>query len=77
MKNSPEKSNLNLTKLIWTFPNSKMNWTRPKQFEPVQNHFRPIEGQGISSVSNAMKFQGAGLASLRTIKIQKKSHCFL
>ena len=30
MKISPEKSNLNLAKMIWT----------------VQNHFGPIEGQG-------------------------------
>ena len=50
-KISPEKSNFNLTKMIWT---------RPKQFGPdqnnlypcktiwtVQNHFGPIEGQGI------------------------------
>ena len=25
-----------------------MIWTRPKQFGPVQNHFGPIEGQGIT-----------------------------
>ena len=36
IKISPEKSdlNLNLTKIIWT---------RPKQSEPVQSHFGPIE----------------------------------
>ena len=52
IKISPEKSNLNLTKMIWT---------RPKQFAPdqnnlylskiiwtVQNHVGPIEGQGIT-----------------------------
>ena len=49
---SPEKSNLNLTKLVWTQPNrfgpdqkklypSKTIWT-------VQNNFEPIEGQGIN-----------------------------
>jgi hypothetical protein len=35
IKISPEKSDFNLTKMIWT---------RPKQFVPVQNHFGPIEG---------------------------------
>ena len=50
IKISPEKSNLNLTKMIWT---------RPKQFRPdqnskypsktiwtVQNNFGPLERQG-------------------------------
>ena len=52
IKNSPEKSNLYLTKMIWTRPKrfghdqnnlhpSKTNWT-------IQNHFGPIEGQDIS-----------------------------
>ena len=52
IKISPEKSNLNLTKMIWTQPkwigpvqndlySTKMIWT-------VQNHFGPIEGQGSS-----------------------------
>ena len=52
IKNSPEKSNLTLTKMIWT---------QPKQFGPdqnnldltktvwiVQNNFGPIEGKGIN-----------------------------
>jgi hypothetical protein len=38
IKISPEKSNLNLTKTIWS---------QPKQFGTVQNHFGPIEGQSI------------------------------
>ena len=38
IKISPEKYNLNLTKMIWSLP---------KQFGPYQNNFRPIEGQGI------------------------------
>ena len=53
IKISPEKSNLNLTKRIWTQPEqlgpdqnklypSKTIWT-------VQNHFRPFEGQGINA----------------------------
>ena len=54
IKISLEKSNLNLTKILWP---------RPKQFGPnqnnlhlsktiwtVQNHFGPIEGQGINMV---------------------------
>ena len=53
-KNSPEKSNLNLTKMFWA---------RPKHYGPdqnklypsktiwmVQNNFGPIEGQGIKHV---------------------------
>ena len=52
IKINPEKSNLTLTKMLWT---------RPKQFGPdqnnlflyktiwmVQNNFGPIEGQGIN-----------------------------
>ena len=27
---------------------TKTIWTQPKQVAPVQNHFGPIEGQGIS-----------------------------
>ena len=52
IKISPEKSNLNLTKMIWTRPKqigpvqnnlylTKMIWT-------VQNYFGPIEGQDIN-----------------------------
>ena len=37
IKNSPEKSNLDL---------SKTNLTRPKRFVPIQNNFGPIVGQG-------------------------------
>ena len=38
IKTSPEKSNLNLTKMIWT---------QPKRFVPVPKQFGHIEGQGI------------------------------
>ena len=51
IKFSSEKSDLNLTKMIWTRPKrfalnqndcylTKMIWS-------VQNHFGPIKGQGI------------------------------
>ena len=62
IKISPEKSNLNQTKMIWT---------QPKQYEPDQhnlflsktiwtvqnnldgpNNFGPIEGQGIRNRAN-------------------------
>ena len=35
MKISSEKSNLNLNKMIWK-KTTKMIWTQPKQFVPVQ-----------------------------------------
>ena len=48
---SPEKSNWNLTKMIWTCPKqigpNQNNLYTTKIIWPVQNHFGPIEGQGI------------------------------
>ena len=50
-KTSPEKSNWNLTKMIWTCPKQigpdQNNLYITKMIWPVQNHFGPIEGQGI------------------------------
>ena len=43
IKISPEKYNLDPTKTIWTLP---------KQIVPVQNRFRPIEGQDIKDTSD-------------------------
>ena len=49
-KNSPEKSNLYLTKMIWTRPkrfgHDQNNLDKSKTIWTVQNHFGPIEGQG-------------------------------
>ena len=51
IKISPEKSNLNLTKRIWTRPKQlgpdQNNLYQSKTIWTVQNHFGPIEGQGI------------------------------
>ena len=53
--NSPEKSNLNLAKMIWTRP--KRFWPNQNNFHPsktictVQNNFEPIEGQGINELA--------------------------
>jgi hypothetical protein len=48
---SPEKSNLNLTKMIWTRPKrfgrNQNNFHPSKTIWTVQNNFGPIEGQGI------------------------------
>ena len=41
---SPEKSTLNLTKMIWTQPKQ----SGLSQNNLVQNHFGPIEGRGIN-----------------------------
>ena len=51
IKISPEKSNLNLTKMIWTRPTLfgpyQNNLYPNKTIWMVQNNFGPIEGQGI------------------------------
>ena len=50
IKISSEKSNLNLTKMIWSCPKQigpNKNNLDPIQFWTVQNHFGSIEGQGI------------------------------
>ena len=48
---SQEKSNLNLTKIIWAQPkqfgHNQNNLHPSKTIWTVQNHFGPIEGQGI------------------------------
>ena len=52
IKISPEKSNMNLTKMIWTQPkrfgHDQNNWYSSKIIWMVQNHYGSIEGQGIS-----------------------------
>ena len=49
---SPEKSNLELTKMIWTQPkqfgHDQNNLCPSETIWTVQNYFGPIEGQGIS-----------------------------
>ena len=51
IKISPEKSNLNLTNMIWTQPKRiglvQNDWYSTKIIWSVQNHFGPIERQGI------------------------------
>ena len=53
IKISPEKYNLNLTKMIWAQPKcfgpDQNNLDPTKAIWTVQNHFGPIEGQGINS----------------------------
>ena len=52
-KDSQEESDLNLTKMIWTQPKqtglNQNNLYPSKIIWISQNHFEPIEGQGISS----------------------------
>ena len=68
IKISPEKSNWNLTKIIWTCPKQigrdQNNLYRTKITWPVQNLFGPIEGQGINLVLNLKK---SGLFLLRSL----------
>ena len=49
---SPEKSNLNLAKMIWIRPKrfgpDQNNLDPSKTIWTVQNHFGPIKGQGIN-----------------------------
>ena len=51
IKISQDKSNFNLTKMIWTRPKqfgfNQNNLHPSKTIWTVQNHFGPIEGQGI------------------------------
>ena len=58
IKISPEKSNLNLTKRIWTRPKQlgpdQNNLYPSKTIWTVQNHFGPIEGQGRCGMSNKL-----------------------
>jgi hypothetical protein len=53
IKISPEKSNLNLTNIIWTWPKQfgphQNNLYPSKTIWIVQNQFGPIEGQGINN----------------------------
>ena len=52
IKISPEKSNLNMTKMIWIQPKwfgpDQNNLYPSKTILTVQNNFGPIKGQGIS-----------------------------
>ena len=56
---TPEKYNLNLTKMIWTRPKrfgpDQKNLYSSKTIWTVQNHFGPIEGQGINLKSKLHK----------------------
>ena len=58
IKISPEKSDLNLTKIIWTsskrFGPDQNNLYPSKTIWTVQNHFGPIEGQGRCGMSNKL-----------------------
>ena len=51
IKISPEKSNLTLTKMLWTRPKrfgpDQNDWYSTKMIWTVQSHFGAIEGQGI------------------------------
>ena len=61
IKISPEKSNLNLTKMIWAqakwFGPNQTNLDLSKTIWTVQNNFGPIEGQGKKSFVIMLKRQ--------------------
>ena len=66
MKISPEKCNLNLTKMIWTHKNNldptKIIWT-------VQNHFGPIKGQDIHQLLLELTHRTTFAISIRLLII--------
>ena len=61
IKISPEKSNMNLTKMIWTRPKqfalNQNNLYPSKTIWMVQNHFGPLEGQGITELVGSRDFK--------------------
>ena len=56
IKISQEKSNLTLTKMLWTRPKGfgpdQINWYSTKIIWTVQINFRDIEGQGMNNVQS-------------------------
>ena len=71
-KISTEKSNLNLTKMIWTQPkrfgHDQNIFSVTKTIWTVQNHFGPIEGQGM----RILNFFHTVCHGFYTVKSKKK-----